>query len=95
MICIDTIDGEAKNMTGAPTAHLFSDEPGREGQDELLSFAREIGLHPQWIQHAGMPREHFDVWGSKIDAALENGAEEVGPRGMVEIIQEKRETHEA
>lgn len=96
MICIDTKNGEAQFHTGpgkGKTAHLMSDLPGEEGTKELLQFGKQIGLHPQWIQHKGEPKEHFDVWASKIDAALENGAKEVGLKGTVEIMQKKREAY--
>jgi len=45
------------------TAHLVSTLPGRAGTEELVAFARGIGMDPAWIQHPGEPREHFDLLG--------------------------------
>jgi len=97
MIVIDTKDGEPTNPVRTPgghkAAHVLSDRLGKAGSMELIDFASKIGLLQKHIQEPGTPREHLDVWGSKLDAALEAGAEEVGMGGMVEVIQKKRETY--
>ena len=90
MICIDTKDGQTQHAFGKEAAHLVSDVPGQKGTEELLDFARQIGCRGSWIQFRGQPKEHFDVWGTKLKAALRSGAEEVGAEGLVKIIQSKR-----
>lgn len=47
------------------TAHLGSSILGPRGTEELLEFAARIGLKPEWIQHAGTWKEHFDLMGEK------------------------------
>lgn len=70
--------------------HLVSDIPGVIGQSELLFFAKQIGLKPQWLQNRDTPEEHFDLMGRKIDAARIAGAQEVSHKTMIEIIRSKR-----
>lgn len=50
-------------------SHLMADT-----HDELLDFARRLGLNLRWIQHEGKPLEHFDVTEPKRQAALRLGA---------------------
>ncbi|MBO9049525.1 DUF4031 domain-containing protein [Curtobacterium flaccumfaciens] len=50
-------------------SHLYADS-----SQELLAFARVIGLRADWIQQAGTPFEHFDVAESKRQAAVAAGA---------------------
>lgn len=68
------------------TAHLGSTLRGPEGTAELLQFARSIGLRDAWLQSAGTPTEHFDVFDSRIPAALEAGAHQVTPREFVALV---------
>lgn len=56
------------------TAHLVSTLHGAEGTAELLTFARQLGMKEEWIQRRGTPREHFDLMGSRCDAAQAAGA---------------------
>ncbi|HEY9014414.1 MAG TPA: DUF4031 domain-containing protein [Gemmatimonadales bacterium] len=70
---------------GRPSCHLFSNLPGLAGSAELLSFAQRIGMKPSWVQNPGTPREHFDLVGSRIDAARRAGAVEVDFSRAVEI----------
>lgn len=95
MIIIDTNDGKPTNPVrtsgGYRAAHVLSDRPGKAGRKELAAFATTIGLLQRHIQDPGTPREHLDVWGGKLDAALDAGAEEVGMRGIAEVIEEKRD----
>jgi len=53
----------------ATWSHLYADST-----QELLAFARAIGLNPEWIQRAGTPFEHFDVTELKRQAAVAGGA---------------------
>lgn len=50
-------------------SHLMADT-----HQELLDFARQLGLSPRWIQYPGTPLEHFDVTDSKRQQALRLGA---------------------
>ena len=95
MIVIDTKDGNPTNPVRTPAgykaAHVLSDRPGKAGSRELVDFAATIGLLKRHIQDPETPREHLDVWGRKLNAALEAGAEEVGMRGIAEVIEKKGE----
>lgn len=62
------------------TAHMASTLPGEEGTQELLEFGRKIGLKPQWLQHKGEDKEHFDLFDGKIAHAKGRGAKELPPR---------------
>lgn len=53
-------------------SHMVADT-----HDELMAMAREIGLNPAWIQHAGTPHEHFDLTLSKKKLALASGAQQI------------------
>lgn len=53
----------------ARCSHLMADTT-----DELVEFARSLGLRPEWIQHPGLPAEHFDVTDGKRERALRLGA---------------------
>ncbi len=53
----------------AQAAHLYADS-----DDELLAFARRIGLNPDWAQKEGTYKFHFDVTERKQVAALAAGA---------------------
>lgn len=76
------------------SAHLVSDLPGEAGRVELRVFAEAMGLPARWLQEPGTPREHVDVWGSRLDecrAAIARGAGREIPRGaLARIIAAKR-----
>lgn len=73
-----------------PSAHLMSDLPGRAGTEELLAFARTLGMKPEWLQSAGTEVEHFDVTASRALKATELGATSIDRRQLVLIIRAKR-----
>ena len=56
-------------------SHLMSDQP--DGC-ELIAFAVQLGLRPEWIQHRGTAKEHFDLTDTKRDLALRLGARAIG-----------------
>lgn len=58
--------------------------------EELVSFARKIGMKPQWIQHAGTWKEHFDVTENRRLKAVEQGAVEIGYRDSIVFLQAKK-----
>ena len=68
-------------------SHLLSDIPGDEGRRELADFARRIGLHPEWLQHAGVAKEHYDVFGARRTRAIAAGAVEGDRRTLVNAIR--------
>lgn len=81
-------DAQAKRV-GARNAdqwcHLIADTP-----EELRAFARRIGMRPEWLQHAGTPREHFDLTPGRRATAVLLGAQEIDRRETVRRIQSKR-----
>ena len=56
------------------TAHMMSDLLGDEGTIELLRFTGRLGLKQSWLQNAGTPTEHFDLFDGAIDRARSAGA---------------------
>lgn len=57
---------------------------------ELFDFATEkLGLRGKWMQSNTLP--HFDLTSGKRASALEKGATEIGPAGLVERIKQYRE----
>jgi hypothetical protein len=49
--------------------------------DELMAFARRIGLKPAWLQYPGKPLEHFDIRGERMRAkAIKAGAKPISLR---------------
>lgn len=58
--------------------------------DELLAMADRIGVQRKWLQHAGTPKEHFDIALSKRALAVKAGAVEVDKSGLVEVLKRKR-----
>ena len=67
-------------------SHLFADT-----HDELVAFARKLGLRREWIQHEGTHREHFDVTSMVRRKALDYGAQPISyPRGTAELMARKR-----
>ncbi len=59
--------------------------------DELLEMADHIGVARKWLQHAGTPREHFDIAMSKRAIAVKAGAVEVTMSQLGRITRKKRE----
>ena len=59
--------------------------------EELLSMADRIGVARRWIQHAGTPREHFDIALTKRALAVAAGAKEISWRDTPASVRRKRE----
>jgi hypothetical protein len=69
-VYIDDMQRRARvGRLDAVWSHLMADT-----HDELVDFARRLGLNTRWIQHEGKPLEHFDVTEPKRQAALRLGA---------------------
>jgi hypothetical protein len=67
-------------------SHLFADTHA-----ELEDFARKLGLRPDWIQHAGTHREHYDLTASKRAQALQLGAQPISYlRDVPQLIASRR-----
>jgi len=68
------------------SSHLMADS-----SEELVAFARALGMKPAWLQNAGAPKEHFDVFGrARHAAAVRAGAHQVSSRDLVRLIQRRR-----
>src|SRR5258708_20945482 len=69
-------------------SHLFADT-----EAELKAFARKIGLRPEWIQHEGTHRVHFDVTAGKREQAIAEGATALTTReaGVFFLSQARKE----
>jgi hypothetical protein len=50
-------------------SHMMADST-----DELVAFAKRLGLRPAWIQHPGTWEEHFDLTEGKRLQAIGLGA---------------------
>lgn len=59
--------------------------------EELLAMADKIGVQRKWIQHAGTPKEHFDICLSRRAKALQLGAIDADREKVVSIVRGKRE----
>lgn len=67
-------------------SHLFADT-----SQELADFAAELGLRPEWIQHAGTHREHYDLVEAKRIQAIGFGAVQISyPRETGALVARKR-----
>ena len=67
--------GDTKCWPYREAAHLYADS-----DEELLAFAKRIGLKKRWAQKLGTPKAHFDVTRRKRTEAIAVGAIEL-PRG--------------
>lgn len=64
--------------------HLTADS-----SEELMAFARRIGLRPAWVQAPGTALEHFDVTDGKRWAAVRAGAVEITWREAAAQVEAK------
>jgi hypothetical protein len=76
------------------TAHLISTIKSPHSTEELITFARRIGLRAEWIQYPGHWKEHFDLFDEAILRAKDAGAIEVSRRRLAEM-NERRILHRA
>lgn len=70
----------------AEWSHLQADT-----HEELMDFAKKLGLKDTWLQHGGRITEHFDVTAAKRAMAISLGAVEVTYMGedSKEILRKK------
>lgn len=67
-------------------SHLMADS-----DEELMAFAIELGLKPEWIQHPEKPYgAHFDVTERMREKAISLGAQAVDWRDMPELLDKLR-----
>lgn len=71
---------------GMRMCHMVADST-----NELLAMADKIGVARRWLQHAGIPREHFDIATSKRALAVAAGAVEIAMSQTGRIVRAKRE----
>ena len=70
-------------------AHMISDLPGKQGQEELFSFARDAFL-PRRRHRTGTYAEHIDIRGSEIHRAETAGAQVIMRRQLAKILKTKK-----
>jgi hypothetical protein len=70
-------------------AHLVSDLQGKEGQEQLFSFARDAFL-PRRRHRTGTYAEHIDIMGLEIARAEAAGARIITRRQLATILKAKR-----
>ena len=58
-------------------SHLVADTT-----EELLQMADTIKVSHRWLQHAGTPKEHFDICNSKRLLAIKAGAVRITQREL-------------
>lgn len=71
-------------------AHLISDLPGKEGQEELFAFARDAFL-PRRRHRTGTYAEHIDIRDEEIVRANSAGAKTITRRQLAVILKVKRQ----
>lgn len=88
MIYVDNLMNCIKNNNWrySQSCHMIADNT-----EELLRFAKSIGLKPQWIQFKGTYKEHFDLNTSKREKAIAAGAQSITTIDFIKIIKERRE----
>jgi len=76
-VYVDNFEVPADVPNGARAVRGVWSHMTADTSEELLEMARRIGLRPEWIQHAGTWKEHFDVTLAKKRLAIAAGAIEV------------------
>lgn len=77
-------NGQARHTS--QWCHMMADST-----EELLAFAKRLGLRASYIQYPGTWKEHFDVTQGKRAQALRLGAVEVTVDQIVEQRRIKRD----
>lgn len=65
----DSASNQAKRVfrAGRLYSHLSADT-----EDELVAFAKKVGLPISWLQHSGTRQFHFDVTGTWLAKLINN-----------------------
>ena len=82
MIYVDKLEIKFKGMI---MCHMIADT-----EEELLEFAKSIGLNSRYLQKAGTYKSHFDVSKSKKELAIKKGAKLIGRKELVDILNNKK-----
>lgn len=69
-------------LSTAKWCHMYADT-----KEELHEFAELIGLKHSWLQDHAY-RWHYDLTGSKIQAAIDNGAVQITSVKMIELMRD-------
>jgi len=85
-VYVDDMQAKFGRMT---MCHMLADT-----SEELLAMADKIGVQHKWIQHAGTPREHFDIALSKRALAVKHGAKEITMREAGQMVYARRKRNE-
>lgn len=88
---MDPITNYVRDGKPLRAAHLLSGGVGADGRAELVAFATLIGMKAKWIQKRGTAHEHFDLFGGRIQQAVDAGAIRIDRKRLVQIIRHKRE----
>jgi len=75
---------KTKGWRWSHSCHLVADN-----RDELVRFAKKIGMKPEWIQCSRSGLVHFDLTPTRREVAIRQGAIEVTGRFLVEKMRKK------
>lgn len=82
----DTTHMRSANWRFTQSCHMTADSP-----EELMTFARRLGLSPAWVQHPGKHTEHFDLTVNKRRQAIAQGAIEIsGGEASAQLLKRMR-----
>jgi hypothetical protein len=77
------------NFRGMKMSHMAADS-----HEELIEFAKKIGVNKKWIQHKGEGKEHFDIAKGKREVAIRAGAIPVGMRILCSAMVARKSPNE-
>lgn len=69
-------------------SHMIADT-----HEELMAMAETIGVQARWLQHAGTPKEHFDVSMGKRAMALQHGAQAITWKDLARKVAQRKAEH--
>jgi hypothetical protein len=90
-VYVDDMQLSAKiGRINARWSHLLADT-----SEELIEFAKKLGLKEEWIQYPGTWKEHFDVTEPKRQKAIRLGATQIGyiSDESIALIKKKQKEH--
>lgn len=91
MIALGPVAQFVKDGKPVRSATLHSTVAGATGREELLEFAAQLGLKPEWLKLKQSANEHFAVQNSRLDKAIELGATRMDRDALKSMVQRKRE----
>lgn len=68
------------------SCHMIADT-----EEELIEFARRMGLDIRWLQKSGKSDSHFVLSAGMRARAMKKGAIQLNIKEFVSVIQRKRE----